>query len=184
MLVMPREAKPGGRLASVNELIRWNCRSKTSTALLRKSVANNKLPRELLALASPLYTAPEPELSTARIAAVPLTLGFQPEMVPSSVAKMKTAGPELPPEETTKSGVPLKTMPVGAAVSLDPCGGGMVTVSASFCAFVLYSVDTPVPLSAIQKGLVGLKAMPQGFLRLGSVVTARPGMSDTRLCWM
>ena len=60
------------------------------------------------------------------------TVGFQPEMVPSSVAKIKRLGPEVVPFVTTKSAVPLKTWPVGLAVVPGglPAGGGMVTTSA------------------------------------------------------
>jgi len=52
-------------------------------------------------------------LSTAIIAFVPSTLGFQPEMEPSSEAKMNLAGCEVPFFVTLKNGVPLKTTPVG-----------------------------------------------------------------------
>src|SRR5436190_1071086 len=81
------------------------------------------------AWASPQGVAPAGELSTFRMALVGLTLGAQPEMVPSSVAKRKMAGAGVLPGDTEKSGVPLKTMPVGAAGPLPPAGGGMVTTS-------------------------------------------------------
>src|SRR5215469_17334640 len=59
-----------------------------------------------------------------------LTAGFQPEIVPSSVAKMKRAGwPAGVPLLRRKSlGLPLKTMPVGvaAAPGVKP-GGGTIT---------------------------------------------------------
>src|SRR5215467_10410233 len=106
------------------------------------------------------------------MAAAPFTFGFQPEIVPSSVAKMKTAGPDLPPSETTNPDEPLNAMPVGVAVSVEPSGGGMVTVSGSLAALPLYTVETPAPLSDIQKGPVGLNAIPHAFLRFGSVVIA------------
>jgi hypothetical protein len=37
-----------------------------------------------------------------------------------------------------------------------------------------------VPWSEIQKGLPALCELPQGFSRLGSVMVASPGMSETR----
>src|SRR5438445_13424759 len=96
------------------------------------------------------------ELSTSRIAFVLSTAAFQPEMVPSSVAKMKMAGAELPFAETVKSDVPLKAIPVGAACvpGALPAGGGMVTTSGELGGKALpaplETVDTPAPLSAIQ----------------------------------
>src|SRR5262249_18645567 len=45
---------------------------------------------------------------------------------------------------------------------------------------VLYSVETPVPLSETQKGLPALSEMPQGLTRWGSRFWATPGRSDTR----
>src|SRR2546427_11882949 len=68
------------------------------------------------------------------MALVALTLGFQPEIVPSSVANMKILGPDFPFALTTNSfGFVLfrllKTLPVGAAVVPAglPAGGGIVT---------------------------------------------------------
>ena len=69
---------------------------------------------------------------------MPFTEGDQPEMVPSSVEKRKADVPVLPPLETWKlPAFPLKTVPVGVAVSVLPAGGGMVTVSGTL---------VPVPL--------------------------------------
>src|SRR6266536_1785800 len=100
----------------------------------------------------------------------------QPEMVPSSVTKMKRAAPKSEP--------PLKTIPVGADGGTPPTGGGTVTTSASFWPAPLYSVETPVPLSATHQGLVALRARPHGLTRFGSVTGASPGISETRLvCW-
>src|ERR671934_1800674 len=115
------------------------------------------------------------------------TVGLQPEIVPSSVSKMNRLGPECPPLETTKSLLPLKTVPVGADVvpGALPAGGGMVTTSGLASGngwpAPLYSVETPVPLSATQNGLVDDDVIPQALTRFGSVVWARPGTSDTRL---
>src|SRR5271166_5445957 len=125
----------------------------------------------MVARARPLNTEFAPELSTLRTALVP----FEPcheEMVPSSVAKMKFAG------------LGLKTWPSGAAVPVDPMGGGMVTTSERGVPVLLYNVASPVPLSETQNGLVGEKDTPHGLTRLGSVHAARPGMSETRFCWL
>src|SRR6266852_6058338 len=46
-------------------------------------------------------------------------------------------------------------------------------------ALLEYRVDTPVRWSEIQNGLVGERAMPQGFLRLGSTITGSPPAG----CW-
>ncbi len=60
--------------------------------------------------------------------------GLQPEMLPSSLEKMKRLGPVTPPLLTWKSLPPLNTMPVGLAGTL-PAGG---TVTTSDC-------GTPLP---------------------------------------
>ena len=49
------------------------------------------------------------------------TFGFQPEMVPSSLAKRNRAAPDTPPDVTANPVPPLNTVPVGAP--------GTVTVS-------------------------------------------------------
>src|SRR5207247_11301094 len=132
--------------------------------------------------ANPLYTAPEAELSTARIALFKSTAGLKPLIVPSSVANRKTAPPESPISETTNVSVLSKTVPVGAD-PLPPAGGGITT---PFCRNGAadpsgsYSVLRPVPLSAIENGLVGPKEMPHGCTSLGSVCAASPDMSETR----
>src|SRR5215510_16450937 len=111
------------------------------------------------------------------------TVGFQPETVPSSVAKMKRLAALVVPFETAKSAVLLKTWPVGLDVVPAglPAGGGIVTISACFVPAVLKSVVRPVPLSETQVGLVALCDMPHGFTRSGSVWSAIPGMSESRL---
>src|SRR6266568_828801 len=124
-------------------------------------------------------------LSTTRTVFVASTLGFQPEIVPSSVAKMKNDLPEFAPFETTKSFVALKTSPVGAAIVPAglPAGGATVTTSATAVPSPLYSVVTPAPLSETQNGLVDEAVMPHALTRFGSVVCANPGMFDTRFVW-
>jgi hypothetical protein len=70
-------------------------------------------------MANPVYTAPTPDLSAfVRVAltspVAPSTLGFQAMIVPSSVAKMKLAGPDVLFPVITKSvGLIFPTMPVG-----------------------------------------------------------------------
>src|SRR5437588_209241 len=95
------------------------------------------------------------------------TLGFQPEMVPSSVAKRNWLGPDALPSVMTKSLVLLKTLPVGAPPGPPP-GSGMLTTGGTPMPLLLYRVDRPVPLSEICQGPVGLCDRPQGLTRFGS----------------
>src|SRR4030095_5952530 len=92
-------------------------------------------------------------------ACVPLIAPDHATMVPSSVAKMNEARPLLPPCMNKKSVAEpvLATMPVGAPPEAAP-GAGMVTTSGMIVPSPLYTVDTPVWLSATQAGLpvVGL----------------------------
>src|SRR5438132_1476094 len=157
----------------------------------RKLVAYRKLAPLALPSARPLYTAPSAglgiiELSSSSTALCRSTCGAQAEMVPSSAAKMNRAGAVAPFPLTTKSAVPLKTTPVGAADE-PPAGGGMVTTSGDpagkGCPEPSYSVDTPVPLAETHQGEVGELTRPQGFTRLSSVTAAIPEMSETRFTW-
>jgi len=93
-----------------------------------KLVAKRKAPDALKPRASPLYTAPDDELFTARTAWVASTLLFHPAMVPSSVANNSVLGPEWLPDVMTKPGVALVATPVGAEVPVPP-GVGMVTTT-------------------------------------------------------
>src|SRR5260370_885235 len=109
---------------------------------------------------------------TALVAA---TVGFHPKIVPSSVAKMKRAGPCVAPLATTNPAPPLKTTPVGAP--------GTETVSVTLApVFALYSVERSVPLSATHHGDVPLATSPQALTRAGSTRSAGTAPSDTRLC--
>jgi hypothetical protein len=54
------------------------------------------------------------------------TLLFHPAIVPSSVENSSVLGPDRPPDEMTKSEVPLVARPVGAEVPVPP-GAGIVT---------------------------------------------------------
>ena len=58
----------------------------------------------LVAIASPVKIAPELDMSTVTTASVLFTVEFQPDMVPSKVAKMNAAGS---PVATAKPCVPL-----------------------------------------------------------------------------
>src|SRR5204863_3464235 len=68
-------------------------------------------------------------LSTAIIACVPSSVGFQPEIEPSSLTKMNLAGAETPFLVTWKNAVPLRTIPVGLAPSLLRAAVGIVTTN-------------------------------------------------------
>src|SRR5207247_7282318 len=126
-------------------------------------------PEGVVAIASPLYTAPLAELLATTNACVPPD---HAEMVPSSLAKIKRA---VPCEGITKPLVGLNTMPVGAP--------GTDTTSPSFAPVLpLYNVDFPVPLSATHHGLVALATRPQALTRSGSVRSAETAPSETRLC--
>src|SRR5262245_1948410 len=107
-------------------------------------------------------------------AVVGFTIEFHPAMVPSSVAKRKTAGMA---GANVKSVVGLCTWPVGADGGVPPAAGGTVTIrglpAGKGSPAPLYTVTTPVPLSEIQNGPpMGLKEMPQGFTRFESRCSA------------
>src|SRR6266849_1669773 len=107
------------------------------------------------------------ELSTVKMVEAP---PVHAEIVPSSLSKIKSAGSPL-------GGA---TIPVGVAGFELPFGEA--TVKEPFSApFWSYSVVKPLLLSEIQKGLPGIKAIPQGFTSLASVWAAIPAVSDTRL---
>src|SRR5476651_493601 len=108
-----------------------------------KLVAYRWFPVALVPNASPLYTAPDVELSTAITAAVGLTLKFQAEIVPSSVSKMKAAANVEP--GTRNPDVGFQIMPVGDETKPDcePSGGGMVTTSGTILPSPAYRVERP-----------------------------------------
>src|ERR1700680_4462828 len=122
-------------------------------------------------MASPLYTAAKPELSTLRAALLP---PCHDAIVPSSVANMKCEPPKF-------AALGLKTCPVGAEGGVPPFGGGTETTNGILSPAPLYRVARPVRLSETQNGEVGPNDTPQGLTRSGSVVLASPGISDTRL---
>src|SRR5262249_5340179 len=154
--------------------------SKTSSTPLWKSVAKRygpagrAPPAGIIKSVRPLKTAPEAESSTARVAWVeraappPLTPAVQPEIVPSSVAKMNSEVPLFVPSLTTNDVLPgtskrgLKTMPVGVEGPLEPAGGGMVTDGRTGLMFPASSksAEVPAPLSLFQKSPGFLAATP------------------------
>src|SRR5262249_9295809 len=109
------------------------------------------------------------------------TTALQPKMPPSSVANRKRLGAATPFLAIAKPAPSLKTVPVGL-----PSAGradGIVTTSGTGCPRPSRRSETPLPLSPNQKGPVGLKAMPQGLTRFGSVTRAHPGTFEARLTW-
>ena len=102
-----------------------------------------------------------------------MTPGFQPRIFPSSVENRNSEGPDTPSWLTTKSELPLNTVPVGAPFTLTT--SGMVAPVPS------YRVETLVPLSATHHGVVGPAARPQALTRFGSTLAAAPGTSETSL---
>ena len=105
---------------------------------------------------------------------------LNPEMVPSSPAKMKRAGLVPTPLVTTKPVPPLRTWPVGAPCW--PIAPGTVTTMGMVPVPTLYSVERPVPVSEIHHGDVALRDTPQALTRLGSTRAACPAWSEIRLC--
>src|SRR3954464_941341 len=92
---------------------------------------------------------------------------------------MNRAGALWVPLSMTNPFVGLNTVPVGAPP-------GMLTTSGAVTGMLPrtppeYSVDTSVPLSATHNGVAGPADSPHGVTRVGSVMRATPGMSDTRL---
>src|SRR5690349_16021055 len=114
-----------------------------------------------------------------------LTFGFHAMMWPDSDEKMNSAGAVtlVALDVIMKLPVGLNTWPVGAESI-----GGRVTVSGNCWTIrppglMVYKVETLVPLSATHSGVVGPRARPHAFFRLGSISWAAPLMSETRLVW-
>src|SRR5258706_5051924 len=114
---------------------------------------------------------------------------FHPTIPPCSLANIKLAG-DAP---RRKEVVSLKMMPVGApgpSAVFPHCwvgvgwvaGPGILTMRLTALPLPSNSVESPVPLSDTQNGLVGDATRPQGLTRHGSRRSASPAISDTRLC--
>src|SRR5215468_8282494 len=103
------------------------------------------------------------------------------ESVPSSLEKMNRAALGAPtPLLTTKPVPPLKTIPVGLPCA--PPAPGTVKVAGIMPVATLYSVVSPVPLSEIHQGDVGLATSPQALTKFKSVRSAGTAPFDIRLC--
>src|SRR5271170_5467138 len=131
----------------------------------------------LAASASPVYEAVA-ELFTIVVAVAPL---FHPAIVPSSVAKIKSA--EVPPG-IGNSPVALPTIPVGLPVP--PVAPGTVTNGSDLKILPLPSIssETPVPSSLIQKGVppsAEMNASPHALIVRESFVFAPVPVLPTRL---
>src|SRR5436305_14283846 len=108
----------------------------------------------------------------AIIACVPSSVGFQPEIEPSSLTKMNRAGAETSFLVTWKNAVPLRTIPVGLPPSLLRAAVGMVTTNGTGDGTGVpawsSTVETTVPLLLTQITVpLALAAIPQGFTRFG-----------------
>src|SRR5438046_391132 len=114
------------------------------------------------------------------MALVGSSVGFHPEIEPSSLTKMKMLGTELAFFVTLKFAVPLKTIPVGFAPLALLALGGIVTISEVAVPSGLYTVATPAPLSLTQIVLDDERAIPHGLIRFGSTWRATPAMSDCK----
>ena len=77
------------------------------------------------------------------------------------------------------------TCPVGVDGFGPPAPEGIVTMTVVTIAIwleaALYSVVFPLPWFETQKGLVVLNERPHGSIRLGSVTSASPGTSETKI---
>src|ERR1700674_1119004 len=122
------------------------------------------------------------------------SVAFQPEIVPSSVAKINAAGfPVGVPLSSRKSvGLPLNTTPVGVdcvPAGAKPGGGTMTKFPAAPPASVKLLMGLPAPLNRLEvpelllpihqglprrAGVVDERVSPQGFFRLGSTRTVVP----------
>src|SRR5262249_22703481 len=120
------------------------------------------------------------------LSTITATLGvpapLNPEMVPSRVAKMNVAA--LPGAiSKVPAPYPLQTWPVGVPVlPLFADEDGTWTTSAFGTPAVLYSVLVPFVVLDTQNGLAGDADIPQVPTRFGSVLSATPAVSATRLC--
>src|ERR1043166_7019088 len=108
---------------------------------------------------------------------------FQPVMLPVIDAKRNNAlqGGEAHAPGRTKSVEGLATVPVGRPPGIDTVCGlawrttGVPPTSPRMSCVVL------VPSLAIQKGLLAVAVMPQGFTMSGSSTGASPGISEIKV---
>src|SRR5881394_3489421 len=106
-------------------------------------------------------------------------------MFPVIDEKMNAAGQVATPTHgvKVKSVVALPTTPVGRPPGTVTKFSPGFSTSGEPEASPRSNVALLVPLLDIQKGLVPLKAIPQGLTSSGSWTGARPGISETKLVW-
>src|SRR5579864_4311012 len=124
---IPNGEKPAGRSGSVNEALTGaKFLLKTSILFCARLTAYRRFPDVRFVIASPVYLAPDLELSTATIASLKVAWleGAHAMIVPSIAANKKTEGDLF----TRKSGdaapaVGLNTIPVGDPGPFSPAVG-------------------------------------------------------------
>src|SRR3984957_15503632 len=158
----------------------WNALLNTSMPPAPAVLAANSSVSALL-MASPVKLAPATDVWVkAWVVGVP----FQAEIEPFRLAKMNAAEAPFPPLafETSKPiPIALATCPVGPEAP----AGGTLTVNKGALPTPVLPVTAKsgvvcVPCCEIQIGLPFANETPQGFFSMGSVVVARPGMSEIR----
>src|SRR5262249_10542256 len=103
-------------------------------------------------------------------------------MVPSSVEKSNVAGALRPLTVMTESDVVLLITPLGVDVApLGLPGGVGILISAPLLLpWASNRMPRPEPLAATRNWPDAVSKNPQGFISLGSVCAASPGMFETR----
>src|SRR5262249_10623774 len=114
------------------------------------------------------------------------TVGFQPTTAPCSVTNRKNAAAVVVPSVTGNAPAAraeLNTVPVCAPPGIDtkPWAARCTMAGGRPSWKPLYSELVAVPLCDTQMGEVGLADRPQALTSCGSVTSATPGWSDTRL---
>src|SRR4051812_5164107 len=157
-----------------------NLPSQTSTLPWLMLGAYRRGPLDVFAIARPVRVAPRTRASFCADVSGG-TSWLQAVIRPVIEENRKFAGPFFPPDLTTKDFESLNTVPVGTPP-------GILTVSGTFvtgfpAVSPEYSVETPVPSSAIHPGVAGLvpNDRPQAFTRSVSRTAALPAWSETRL---
>src|SRR5260370_800807 len=102
-----------------------------------------------------------------------LTAGFQPEMVPSSVAKMKMAC--LPGARRKSVGLPLKTTPVGA----DCVPGANPPTSVTNAILKVDNSDKGSANGAVYKGMTSAEINGHRFLYVTNFRSGKVEVYDT-----
>src|SRR5208282_3508851 len=136
-----------------------------------------------LLTANPVKEAPVVVATTVEALFVALFMldRFHAEIEPFRLAKMKRAGPPVMPNDI----VEFPTMPVGPvpgmAAKLVPAVPLRFTGATPVLPVTEYKLEVLVPWLSIQNGEApGIAVRPHVFFRFGSVMAARPEMSETR----